>query len=93
MGVLMAASPLLQMRLIIREGHSEEVSLGFLAIIFLGASAWTAHGVDSGGLVLIIPNSLGMICSMATLICALAFRDRAPLRRRLAQRAAAARTR
>ena len=78
MGVAMAMSPLLQLRLILRERHSEEVSQGFLAVITVGATAWLLHGVESGNLVLIIPNACGLICAMVTLLAARRFRNGDP---------------
>lgn len=70
----MAISPLLQLRLIFKERHSEEVSRGFLAIIGIGNLVWISYGVDTSNLVIIIPNACGFICSFATLAAAFYFR-------------------
>lgn len=78
MGVGMALSPLLQLRLILKERHSEEVSQGFLLVITIGACAWLAHGIDSKNLILIIPNGCGFICALTTLVAAHRFRNGDP---------------
>ena len=74
MGAMMAASPIFQLRLIIKQRHSDDVSIAFLAIIVAGACAWTAYGIDTVNWVLIIPNSLGIICASATIITARRFK-------------------
>lgn len=80
MGVLMAVAPLLQLRLILKERDSEEVSRGFLAIIGFGNLVWVSYGIDTANLVIIIPNICGFICSYSTLAAAYYFRHGDPSR-------------
>lgn len=78
MGVAMALSPLLQLRLILKERDSEEVSQGFLTVITLGASAWLAHGINTSDLIIVIPNACGVACAAATLLAAHRFKHGDP---------------
>ena len=73
MGVGMAISPLLQLKLILKERDAKEVSQGFLAVIGAGNLVWLSYAIDTENLVLIIPNSVGFICSLSTLLVARRF--------------------
>ncbi len=75
-GVLMALSPILQIRRILAYRSSREVSIGYLTVIVIGFTLWIAYGVALENLALIVPNSLALIVGLATI--AIAFRFRSP---------------
>jgi len=73
-GVLMASSPLLQMRRIIRRRSSLDVSLSYLAVLEIGFTLWIAYGIALGNLALVIPNSVALVVGLATIVVAIRFR-------------------
>ena len=75
-GVLMALSPILQIRRILAYRSSREVSIGYLTVIVIGFTLWIAYGVALENLALIVPISLALIFGLATI--AFAFRFRSP---------------
>lgn len=74
-GVLMALSPILQIRRILAYRSSREVSIGYLAVIVIGFTLWIAYGVAIENLALIVPNSLALIVGLAAIGVALRFRS------------------
>jgi MtN3 and saliva related transmembrane protein len=74
-GVLMAASPLLQIRRMLERRSSADLSLSYLAVLMVGFSLWVAYGVAIGNLALIIPNSVALVIGLATILIALHFRS------------------
>ena len=73
-GVLMALSPILQIRRILAYRSSREVSIGYLAVIVIGFTLWIAYGVALENLALIVPNSLALVVGLAAIGVALRFR-------------------
>ena len=76
-GVLMGISPVLQIRQMLRERSSREVSLGYYVILLAGFLLWISYGIAARNLVLIIPNTVALLVGL-TLI-AVALRLRRPL--------------
>lgn len=74
-GVLMALSPILQIRRILAYRSSREVSIGYLAVIVIGFTLWIAYGVAIENLALIVPNSLALVVGLAAIGVALRFRS------------------
>jgi uncharacterized protein with PQ loop repeat len=68
MGVGMSLAPLFQVRRVLDRGQADDVSQAFLVVIAVGATAWCAYGISSGDLYLIIPNSLGVVTNVGTLL-------------------------
>ena len=68
MGVLMSLAPLFQVRRILERRTADDVSIAFLVVIAAGSSAWCAYGISTGDPYLIIPNSLGVITNVGTLL-------------------------
>jgi MtN3 and saliva related transmembrane protein len=69
--VLMALSPILQMREIVRRGSSEGISIGYLAVLLVGFGLWVSYGVASHDLPLIVPNSVALLvmgCTIAVVL-------------------------
>jgi uncharacterized protein with PQ loop repeat len=72
--VLMALSPLLQAREIVRRGSSEGISLGYFGVLLVGFGLWLAYGLARGDLPLVVPNTLAFVVMAGTI--ALAVRRR-----------------
>ena len=68
MGVLMSLAPLFQVRRILDRRQADDVSIAFLVVIAAGATAWCAYGISTADPYLIIPNSLGVVTNVATLL-------------------------
>jgi uncharacterized protein with PQ loop repeat len=68
MGVGMSLAPLFQVRRVLERGQADDVSQAFLIVIAVGASCWCAYGISSGDPYLIIPNSLGVVTNVGTLM-------------------------
>jgi MtN3 and saliva related transmembrane protein len=73
-GVLMAMSPLLQMRRMLSRRSSADVSIAYLAVLEIGFTLWIAYGVALGNLALIVPNSVAFVIGAATIAVAVRFR-------------------
>jgi MtN3 and saliva related transmembrane protein len=75
-GVLMGLSPVLQIRRMLRERSSREVSLGYFAILLFGFVLWLGYGAASGDLVLVIPNLVALVVGVVLVIIAVRLRPR-----------------
>ena len=60
-GVLMGLSPVLQIRRMLRERSSREVSLGYFAILLAGFLLWISYGIAAGNMWLVVPNSIALL--------------------------------
>ena len=74
--VLMGIAPILQIRRMLRERSSREVSLGYFAILLIGFLLWIAYGVAARNPALIIPNSVALLVGTALMIVAVRLRHR-----------------
>jgi uncharacterized protein with PQ loop repeat len=68
MGVLMSLAPLFQVRRVLQRGQADDVSQLFLLVIAGGSSSWCAYGWSTGDPYLIIPNTLGVVTNVGTLL-------------------------
>jgi MtN3 and saliva related transmembrane protein len=75
-GVLMGVAPLLQIRRMLRERSSRDVSLGYFMILLAGFLLWISYGVAAGNLVLVIPNSVALLVGVALVMVVLRLRRR-----------------
>lgn len=75
-GVVMGVAPLLQMRRMLANRSSRDVSLAFFAVYLLGFVLWLAYGVALGNLALIIPNSVSLVVCALTLAVAIHLRSK-----------------
>jgi uncharacterized protein with PQ loop repeat len=73
-GVLMGISPVLQIRRMLRERSSREVSLGYYAILLAGFLLWISYGVAAQNLVLVIPNTIALLVGLTLIVVALRLR-------------------
>ena len=74
-GVLMAISPMLQIRRMLERHSSADVSLAYLGVLQVGFTLWIAYGISLGNLALVIPNSVAFLVGVATVIVAVRYRD------------------
>jgi uncharacterized protein with PQ loop repeat len=75
-GVLMGIAPLLQIRRMLREGSSRDVSLGYFMILLAGFLLWISYGIAASNLVLVIPNSVALLVGVALVMVVLGLRRR-----------------
>ena len=73
-GVLMGISPLLQIRRMLRQRSSRDVSVGYFAILLVGFGLWIGYGIAARNLALIVPNTVAMIIGAATIAIAVRLR-------------------
>ena len=74
-GVLMALSPLLQIRRMLDRRSSADVSIAYLGVLAIGFTLWIAYGVSLGNLAIIVPNSVAFVIGLVTIAIAVRFRD------------------
>ena len=72
--MLMALSPLLQVREIRRRRSSAGISIGYFGVLFVGFVLWVAYGVASEDLPLVLPNSVALVVMAFTIVVALRLR-------------------
>ncbi len=75
-GLLMAISPMLQIRQMWRRRSSADVSIGYFGVLLPGFVLWVAYGTVRSDWALIIPNVVAMIVGITTVIVAKYFRWR-----------------
>jgi uncharacterized protein with PQ loop repeat len=69
-GVVMALSPLLQIRRMLETRSSGDVSLAYLAVLEVGFGLWIAYGFALGNWALIVPNSVAFLVGLAAVLVA-----------------------
>jgi uncharacterized protein with PQ loop repeat len=72
--VLMGIAPVLQIRRMLREQSSREVSLGYFTILLIGFLLWIAYGAAAGIPALVIPNAVALLVGTAVIITAVRLR-------------------
>jgi MtN3 and saliva related transmembrane protein len=70
-GVLMGVSPVLQIRRMLRQRSSRDVSVGYFVVLLVGFLLWVAYGIASRNLALIVPNSVALLTVGSTVAVAL----------------------
>jgi MtN3 and saliva related transmembrane protein len=73
-GVLMGVSPVLQIRRMLRQRSSRDVSVGYFTILLVGFGLWIGYGIASRNLALIVPNSVALLIGVSTVAIALRLR-------------------
>lgn len=73
-GVMMAISPVLQVRRILERRSSADISIGYLAVLQIGFTLWILYGVALRNPAIVVPNGVAMLVGAATI--AVAFRYR-----------------
>jgi MtN3 and saliva related transmembrane protein len=74
-GVLMAVSPLLQIRRMLERRSSADVSIAYLSVLQIGFALWIAYGIALGSIPLIVPNSVALMVGFVTISIAWAYRN------------------
>jgi MtN3 and saliva related transmembrane protein len=70
-GVLMAISPVLQIRQMLRQRSSADVSIGYFVVLLAGFLLWISYGVAARNLALIVPNTVALLTGATTIAVAL----------------------
>ena len=73
-GVLMAVSPALQIRRIVARRSSDDVSIGYLAVLLVGFALWIGYGVSLPNLAIIVPNAVALVVGIVTVVVARRYR-------------------
>ena len=73
-GVLMGVSPVLQIRRMLRQRSSRDVSVGYFTILLVGFGLWISYGITSRNLALIVPNTVALLIGVSTIAIALRLR-------------------
>ena len=75
-GVLMAISPLLQIRRMLERRSSADLSIGYMAVIEVGFVIWVVYALALPNLALAIPNAVAAVVGLITILIALWLRRR-----------------
>jgi MtN3 and saliva related transmembrane protein len=67
-GILMAISPLLQIRAIMVTRDSTGVSAGYQRVLLVGFILWMSYGIASDNWAIIVPNVVAAFVSLATIV-------------------------
>ena len=73
-GLLMAVSPVLQVRRMFQTRSSRDYSIGYPALLSVGFVLWLAYGVALGNLPMMLSNTASLAFMLATIGVALYFR-------------------
>lgn len=74
--VLMGIAPVLQIRAMLREQSSRQVSAGYFAILTVGFGLWVAYGAAAGLAALVVPNAVAAVVGVAVIVVARRLRPR-----------------
>ena len=72
--VLMGIAPVLQIRRMLRERSSRDVSVAYFAILLVGFLLWIGYGAAVGLPALVIPNIVALLVGVAVIAVALRLR-------------------
>lgn len=72
--VLMGIAPVLQIRRMLRERSSRDVSIAYFAILLVGFLLWIGYGAAAGLSALVIPNIVAVLVGTAVITVALRLR-------------------
>jgi uncharacterized protein with PQ loop repeat len=65
--IVMALSPILQIRKILEQRSSKGVSIAYFVVLLIGFALWICYGVARHDLPLVIPNSVALVVTAATI--------------------------
>lgn len=80
-GVLMAISPILQVRRMLARRSSADVSVAYLGVLQVGFTLWVGYGVAIGNPALIVPNAVAWLVGVVTIAVTLRYREGRPASR------------
>ena len=75
-GVVMAVAPLLQVRRMVIRRSSDDLSLGYFAVLLPGFALWVGYGWAGADWPLVVPNALALAVGAATVIVGRLLRSR-----------------
>ena len=84
-GSVMALSPLLQARSILRTRSSADVSVAAMWIFVINCVGWIAYGASISNLTIVLPNSIGLFSLSVSLTVAKKYRPSARASRMVAE--------
>ena len=73
-GIVMGASPLLQIRKMLAEHSSRQVSIGYFPILALGSTLWGSYAASIHNIAVFIPNVVAGVAAVATIAVAVNLR-------------------
>lgn len=73
-GLVMAVSPVLQIRQMLQTRSSADVSLAYLGLVTVGFLVWLAYGLALPNLAIVLPNIVAFMVGVATMVVALRLR-------------------
>jgi MtN3 and saliva related transmembrane protein len=76
-GVVMALSPVLQIRRILHRRSSHDVSISYLFVLLVGFSLWVSYGIAIRNPALIVANAIALVVGVAVIVVALRYRRHA----------------
>jgi len=76
-GVFMGLAPVLQIRRMLRERSSAQVSVGYFLILLAGFLLWIAYGISLRNPALIVPNCVALLITATVITVAVRLRRRA----------------
>lgn len=76
--VLMGIAPVLQIRRMLREQSSRQVSVGYFTILLIGFLLWIAYGAAARILALVIPNIVALLVGAMVITVTLRLRRQPP---------------
>jgi MtN3 and saliva related transmembrane protein len=74
-GIVMATAPVLQIRRMFVRRSSDDLSVAYLGVLLVGFVVWISYGISLGNFALIIPNTVALVVTVATIVVALRFRS------------------
>lgn len=69
--IAMALGPVLQIRKIVAHKNSDNISVGYFLVLFVGFLLWIAYGIAADNLALIIPNAVAAVVIVLAIVVAL----------------------
>jgi MtN3 and saliva related transmembrane protein len=75
-GVVMAVSPMLQIRAILLSRDSSSVSAGYQRVLLVGFLLWLSYGIASDNWAIIVPNVVAAVVSAVTILVTVRYRPR-----------------
>jgi MtN3 and saliva related transmembrane protein len=73
-GVIMALSPVMQIRRMIHLRSSRDISIGYLVVIVIGFSIWVTYGIAIENAALIVSNTVALLVGATTVGIAIHYR-------------------
>ncbi len=75
LGILMGASLLLQALRAHKRRSSADISMPFLALLWIGGAAWLAYGIALGNAAMIVANTVGVLACTTAIAVSHYWRD------------------